>query len=70
MITRRVRFPRPRKLPEQVIPISPAPEVVQRDDGMFQIGWHDEAAGPFESRTFAQAVALGLSVSEQSNLPR
>jgi hypothetical protein len=31
--------------------------VVERDDGMFAIGWHDGAAGPFESRTFAQAVA-------------
>ena len=31
--------------------------VVQRDDGMFAIGWHDDAAGPFESRQFAAAVA-------------
>jgi hypothetical protein len=31
--------------------------VIQRDDGMLSIGWHDGAAGPFESRQFAAAVA-------------
>jgi hypothetical protein len=31
--------------------------IVQRDDGLFQIGWGDEAAGPRESRAFAEAVA-------------
>ena len=31
--------------------------VVQRDDGMFAVGWDDDAAGPFESRSFAEAVA-------------
>ena len=33
------------------------PDIVQRDDGMFAIGWHDDAPGPFESRQFALAVA-------------
>jgi hypothetical protein len=32
-------------------------DVVQRDDGLFEIGLGDGAAGPFESRNFAQAVA-------------
>ena len=57
----RVRFPRPRprKSVEQA-PVSAEPlDVVQRDDGMFAIGWHDDAAGPFESRTLALAVAAG-----------
>jgi hypothetical protein len=31
--------------------------IVQRDDGMWSIGWHDDAAGPFESRRFAESVA-------------
>jgi hypothetical protein len=31
--------------------------IIQGDDGMFAIGFHDDAAGPFESRAFAQAVA-------------
>jgi hypothetical protein len=31
--------------------------IVQRDDGMFSIGWHDNAAGPFETRAFAESVA-------------
>jgi hypothetical protein len=31
--------------------------VVEREDGLFQIGWHDDAAGPFESRAFAESVA-------------
>ncbi len=30
---------------------------MQRDDGMFALGWHDGADGPFESRMFAEAVA-------------
>jgi hypothetical protein len=32
--------------------------IVQRDDGMRSIGWHDDAAGPFESRRFAESVAV------------
>jgi hypothetical protein len=31
--------------------------IVERDDGMFAVGWHD-AAGPFPTRLFAEAVAL------------
>jgi hypothetical protein len=31
---------------------------VQRDDGLWAIGWHDDAAGPFESRLFAESVAI------------
>jgi hypothetical protein len=34
------------------------PEIVQREeDGQYQVGWHDEADGPFPSRNFAEAVA-------------
>jgi hypothetical protein len=31
--------------------------VVERDDGMFELGLYPDAAGPFESRAFAAAVA-------------
>jgi hypothetical protein len=31
--------------------------IVERDDGLFEIGFGDNAAGPFETRTFAAAVA-------------
>ena len=34
----------------------PAP-TLSRDDGLFQIGLDDDAAGPFPSRPFAAAVA-------------
>jgi hypothetical protein len=36
---------------------SPDDAIVQRDDGLWSLGWHDDAAGPFESRAFAEAVA-------------
>jgi hypothetical protein len=36
---------------------SPDEQVVQRDDGLWSIGWADGAAGPFETRGFAEAVA-------------
>ena len=53
---RRIRFPRPRKVPERAVTISAAPvDVVQDDFGRWLIGWHDDAPGPFESRTFALA---------------
>jgi hypothetical protein len=40
------------------VPVIEAPPlVVQRDDGLWSIGWHDEAPGPFETRTFAASVA-------------
>jgi hypothetical protein len=32
-------------------------EVYQRDDGLWSIGFDDDAAGPFESREFALSVA-------------
>jgi hypothetical protein len=35
------------------------PLVFERDDGLFALGWHDGAPGPFESRSFALAVAAG-----------
>jgi hypothetical protein len=31
--------------------------IIQRDDGLFQIGWHDDAPGPFPTRQAAAAVA-------------
>jgi hypothetical protein len=35
------------------------PELIcQRDDGGFQLGWGDDAPGPFPSREFAEAVAV------------
>ena len=33
------------------------PQVFERDDGLFAIGWHDDAAGPFQSRRHAESVA-------------
>jgi hypothetical protein len=57
--TRRIRFPRPRKVPERAVAVSAEPaDIVQRDDGMFALGWHDDADGPFPSRNFAEAVRL------------
>ena len=32
------------------------PLIVERDDGMWSIGFHDDAGGPFPSRLFAVAV--------------
>jgi hypothetical protein len=32
-------------------------EVFQRDDGLWSIGFGDDAPGPFESREFAMSVA-------------
>jgi hypothetical protein len=32
-------------------------EIVERDDGLFEIAIGADAAGPFPSRTFAQAIA-------------
>jgi hypothetical protein len=31
--------------------------IVERDDGRWSIGWHDDAPGPFESRAHAAAAA-------------
>jgi hypothetical protein len=35
------------------------PEICQRDDGLCSIGFGSDAPGPFESRTFAAAIATG-----------
>jgi hypothetical protein len=43
--------------PDDVPHVEAPPLVVEREDGMFQLGWHDDAPGPFESRTFAEQVA-------------
>ena len=32
--------------------------VCQRDDGMWSLGFHDDAPGPFPSRNFAESVRL------------
>ena len=42
---------------------SPYKPIVERDDGLFQIGLDDDAAGPFESRKFAEAVAARFVVA-------
>ena len=60
MIERRIRFPSPRKPAEPSAPPILPPYIIERDDGMFELGWHDEAAGPFETREFAAAVAAQL----------
>jgi hypothetical protein len=38
-------------------PVQPSTVVVERDDGLFQIGLEDHAAGLFPSRTFAAIAA-------------
>jgi hypothetical protein len=37
-------------------------DVVQRDDGMWSLGWDDEAPGPFETRAFRGRQAPPASV--------
>ena len=38
--------------------IPPIHNIIERDDGQFQIGLHDDAVlGPFPSRRFAEVVA-------------
>jgi hypothetical protein len=38
------------------------PDIVERDDGRFQIGLDDESApGPFETRSFAKSIRLRVS---------
>ena len=62
MITR-IRFPCHRKPAEPTpAPVLP-PSIVQREDGMFALGWHDDAPGPFESRAFAEAVAAKVGAA-------
>jgi len=52
-------LPKGSNRPENAFPGigSPDKPIVQRDDGMFALGWHDGADGPFESRMLAEAVA-------------
>jgi hypothetical protein len=42
--------------PTPPTPLIP-PQVVERDDGMFAIGFDDNAPGPFPSRLCALAIA-------------
>jgi hypothetical protein len=35
------------------------PDIYQRDDGLWAIGWHDDAPGPFASRADATRIASG-----------
>jgi hypothetical protein len=60
----RVRV-RPHKSAEPPASVQPT-DIFERDDGMFQIGLADDAPGPFESRSFAEAVRL----SRTHYLPR
>ena len=54
---RRIRFPRPRKVPERAVPISAEPaDIVQDDYGRWAIGLHHDAP-TFETRGFALAIA-------------
>jgi hypothetical protein len=56
MTVRRLRFPHHRKPAEPTpSPIFP-PYIIERDDGMFEIV--PNGAGPFPTRTFANAVWL------------
>jgi hypothetical protein len=58
--TRRIRFQRSHKIAEStLVPfIASAALIVERDDGLFQLGLADEGPGPFPSRRFAEAVRL------------
>jgi hypothetical protein len=33
----------------------------QRDDGMYEFGFGEDAAGPFETRLFAEAIASQMA---------
>ena len=33
--------------------------IVQRDDGKWALGWHDDAPGPFDNRADATCIANG-----------
>jgi hypothetical protein len=48
--------------PASAISLVPPPLIVERDDGQFQIGLDDDAAGPFATMQFAQAVAARRQV--------
>jgi hypothetical protein len=34
-------------------------EIIERDDGKWALGWHDDAPGPFDSRADAARIANG-----------
>jgi len=47
------------RVPPPDLPSIPSPPlIVERDDGLWSVGWHDDAAGPFPSRKFARDVWL------------
>jgi hypothetical protein len=49
--------------------VAGVPDIFQRElDGLWSIGWHHGAVGPFESRIFAAAVAARLSISRSQGL--
>jgi hypothetical protein len=35
--------------------------IIERDDGLYQIGLQDDAPGPFRTRHFAETIAEGLA---------
>jgi hypothetical protein len=51
----RVRVARRRKPAKPAAWLPIGTDVVERDDGLFQIGLDDDAAGPFPGRTFVAA---------------
>jgi hypothetical protein len=61
--TRRIRLAPPRRTFEPPAPPAPPPDVVQRDDGLFGLGWHEDAPGPFPTMQFAAAVAARQGVA-------
>jgi hypothetical protein len=69
-VVRRILLPRPRKPAEQTVAPPMHPDIVQREsDGLWSIGWHEDPAGPFESRTFAQAVAARSTQPNRAGRP-
>lgn len=51
----------PNRAPEGSLILRPDPAIIQRDDGQYQIGLGDGAAGPFVTRQFAESVATASS---------
>jgi hypothetical protein len=57
---------------EQAAALIPDGLIVQRDDGMWGLGWHDDAPGPFETRQHAAemrkaALAGGPKVAKSTS---
>ena len=64
MIERRIRIRAPRKIPEPLAaPVLPTDVIIERDDGLFQIGLADDAPGGFPTRSFAVAFAARREVA-------